>query len=136
MARQALLAAGSALVASSVMPLLFIGAEAIVQGDTIDADDFGFAYTLVAPFTLVTALAVAWPAWNLLPHAWSTGRRLAAAAALCSAVPVALLIPISDDFPWKGGLVGCVTLLIWAAAYHVGAAILTRRNSIRSNPSG
>jgi hypothetical protein len=102
MAARILLASGSALVAASAMPLLFIGAEALLQGDTIA----------------------------------TVGRRLALAAALCSAVPVALLLPISDDFPWKAGAVGCTTLLIWAAAYHLGAAIFTGPHSIRSNPSG
>ena len=136
MARQALLATASALVAASIMPLFFIGAEAIMQGDSVGAEDFGFGFTLVAPFALLTALGVAWPAWMLLPKAWAYGPRLAAAALLCSAVPVALLLPVSDEFPWKGGLVGCVTLLIWAAAYHLGTAALTRRYSIRSNPSG
>lgn len=125
----------AALFTALILPLLFIGAEAAVQSAPIVAEDFPFAYSQVAPFALIVALTIAWPCYGLLPERWSPGRRLLAASLACLAVPVAAFLPLADDFPWKAGLAGVATLLVWIWVYRL-AARLVPDVSIRSEPSG
>jgi hypothetical protein len=134
--RIALSAFAAALFAAVVMPLLFIGAESAVQWAPILADDFPFAYALVGPFALVVALAVGWPSYSLQPSHLPLARRLLVASAICFAVPTAVFLPLADDFPWKAGLAGGVTLLVWAWAFRFAGRFMTNDNSDRSEPSG
>lgn len=110
-------AVAAALFAALALPLLFILAESAAQWAPIATDDFEFAYTLGAPFALAVALAVAWPAFAFLPNAWPPGRKVLVGVAICFAVPVIAIWPSAGEFPWKGGLAGSATFLLWSAAY-------------------
>jgi len=133
---EALKALVAAVIAALVLPLMFIAAESLLQWAPIVADDFGFAYSLVAPFALVTALAIAWPSYRLQPDRLPLPRRLLVAALVCFAVPVAMFLPLGDEFPWKAGVAGSVTLFLWLGAFSVTERFTSKPPSIRSTPSG
>ena len=119
------------------LPLFFMVAEAMVQGDSIGRDDLEFGYSIVAPFALLVSLAIVWPVW-----AWQQGghgpahRRMAIVVIASIVLPMVLMLPLAGELPWKAGVAGLGTLLIWLCANYIGRMALIRTHHIRSNPSG
>jgi uncharacterized membrane protein YfcA len=135
-AKPTIAALAASVTAGLTTPLLFMLAEAAVQGDGIAMDDLGFAYSVVAPFTLGTAFVVAWPSYRLQRSDRPLWRRIAVAMAICAAAGTAALVPVAGEFPWKAGATACATLLLWVGTYHLIGATLLKSHSYRSEPSG
>lgn len=132
--RRRFVSALAALLAGLTAPLAYIGAEAIVQAEALVIDDFEFAFTVVAPFTLLAAFVLAWPSYQLQPGHWSTVLRLLVAIVICFVAGTGVMIPLADTLPWKAGLAAVMTLLLWVGYRHLG--IMALGDSAKSAGAG
>ncbi|WP_347303930.1 hypothetical protein V5740_04745 [Croceibacterium sp. TMG7-5b_MA50] len=136
MVRRILLPLAACLIAAVIMPVLFMVAEAAAQRDGIGMDDLEFGVAISAPFALLTALLIVWPTWAWLQRRQAGTPRFALAAIISAIAPMVLLLPVAGELPWKAGLAGLGTMLIWLSSYHAGAGALARHYSIRSYSRG
>jgi hypothetical protein len=129
-------ALAASLVAAALLPLLFLALDSAGEWADISVDDLLFAYMLAAPVGLGTALLLAWPAYRLSPARWTGEGRLLFTIVICIIGPVLIFFPTAGEFPWKAGLAGGASGIIWILTVR----FLERRSPgtslNRSKPSG
>lgn len=115
---------GAALGATVIVPLLFLGFDSFGEWGAIDGDDLVFVYMLAAPLAFATSFLLAWPAYRMTRQRGETWRLLFVTA-ICLIGPVLILYPLVGEFPWKGGLAGGASAIVFVLTFR----LLDRRSA-------
>ncbi len=126
----------AALAAAALVPLLFLALDQFGEWQSIGGDDLVFAYSLAGPFALAVCILLAWPAYRFAPRASSAAGRLLFTTAICLIGPVLILYPLVGEFPWKGGLAGGASAIIFVLTFRFADRRSAGPDLDRSSPSG